>query len=177
MGCACIVRGASDRQGRRLQFSVVVSCGLQDKQGNTALHLAAKGAHCKALAALLHRGTPEQRAAVVLGANRAGQLPLHMAALRGCGDCCRVLAAAAPAALQSRDKRGATPAQAAHMRGHHVRGCTACLALTATLLASAHLDSHPAIKCPTCRASSCTADFPAHCIWLMWAAAVSTYVV
>ena len=102
-----------------------VSCCLQDKQGNTALHLAAKGAHCRALAALLQRGTPEQRAAVVLGANRAGQLPLHLAALRGCGECCRVLAAAAPAALQSRDKRGATPAQAAQMRGHHVRGCTA----------------------------------------------------
>ena len=114
-----------------------------------ALHLAAKGAHCKVLAAMLQRGTPEQRAAVVLGTNRAGQLPLHLAALRGCGECCRVLAAAAPAALQSRDKRGATPSQAAQMRGHHVRGCTAHLArrlhcrpvlsFTLTLLSTARL--------------------------------------
>ena len=103
----------------------MVSCCLQDKQGNTALHLAAKGAHCKALVALLQRGSSEQRAAVVLGANRAGQLPMHIAALRGCGECCRMLAAAAPAALQSRDKRGTTPSQAAQMRGHHVRGYTA----------------------------------------------------
>ena len=91
----------------------------QDKQGNTALHLAARAGHAAAVDGLL---AGPGGGAAALCRNRAGQLPLHAAAGGGSWVAAIALARAVPAAAAQADRRGFTPAQWAIKRGHTVRG-------------------------------------------------------
>ena len=85
-----------------------------DTLGCTPLHLAARGAHCAAVAALLAAGAD---AAV---ADAHGATALHCAAAAGCASCVASLLASAngAAAAVAKDSRGRTPARVAAQRGH-----------------------------------------------------------
>ena len=95
---------------------------VADKQGNTALTLAARAGASGAVACLLaaakRRGGGEGVAKVASAANRAGQAPLHAAAAAGSGACCALLVTAGPALLRENCKRGWSPAEWASRRGH-----------------------------------------------------------
>lgn len=92
---------------------------LQDKQGNTALHVAVLGQHSLIAAALLSSSDPqkeaEEAASLSFIANRAGMLALHAAAVGGCSACIRTcinVVSPAPGAQtleRAKDKRGLTP--------------------------------------------------------------------
>ena len=94
------------------------SACLQDKQGNTALHLAVLGRHRLIAAALLSSSDPQKEAeeatALSLIANRAGMLALHAAAVGGCSACirtCTNVVSPVPGAQtleEAKDKRGLT---------------------------------------------------------------------
>jgi acetoin utilization deacetylase AcuC-like enzyme/ankyrin repeat protein len=95
---------------------------VADKQGNTALALAARAGASRAVACLLAaaKKSGEQGAAgkAAAAANRAGLAPLHAAAAAGSGACCALLCAAGPAVLEERCRRGWIPAEWARRRGH-----------------------------------------------------------
>ena len=93
---------------------------VADKQGYTALHLAARAGASGAVACLLAAAKKEKEGVekAAAAANRAGQAPLHAAAAAGSGSCCALLVAARPAVLQEKCKRGWLPAEWASRRGH-----------------------------------------------------------
>ena len=95
---------------------------MQDKQGNTALHLAAKGGHAGVVRLLLTQGSPWSVDAQTLAVikNKAGQVALHCAALSGCQQCIAALQTAAPTTASALDKHGRTPVQLAVKRNFQV---------------------------------------------------------
>lgn len=103
---------------------------LQDKQGNTPLHLAAFHRQAGIIDLLLSDPTAQSPAesqkqglALAMTANRAGILPIHAAAIAGCLTCCLKLYMAASASpdedmLLLKDKRGLTAAAYAVQQGN-----------------------------------------------------------
>ena len=96
---------------------------MQDKQGNTALHLAARAGHSVMVRLLLTLGQAWSASPVALTAarNKLGQVPLHCAALAGCQQSTQALQDAGPGAVNATDKRGRSPAELATRRGYSVR--------------------------------------------------------
>ena len=92
---------------------------MQDKQGNTALHLAAKAGHANMVRVLLLSDVVQPGA--LTGKNKQGQVPLHCAALSGCQQTMDLLLQNGSSAASAVDKRGRTPAELAVRRGHAVR--------------------------------------------------------
>lgn len=90
---------------------------FQDKQGNTALHLAARYCHGAVLKLLLEAASPSV-ATAVKQRNKAGLNVAHMAAVGGDPDCVRAVLAACPAAAVSTTRQGLTAAEVAAKRGH-----------------------------------------------------------
>lgn len=90
----------------------------QDKQGNTALHLAARCRNRELLSVLLQGGG----SAAAHVKNHEGQLPLHVAAKAGDADAVKALVQAEPSTLSIKDLRGFTAQEWAAKRGHQV--CT-----------------------------------------------------
>jgi len=94
---------------------------VADKQGNTALTLAARAGASGAVACLLAAAKKQGEGGVgkaAAAANRAGQAPLHAAAAAGSGSCCALLVAAGAGVLKESCKRGWSPAEWASRRGH-----------------------------------------------------------
>lgn len=96
---------------------------FQDKQGCTALHLAARQGHVAAVRLLLGAaagggGGPEAVAALCRTRSKAGHNALHLAALAGSSRCAALLAAAALDAAAGKSKLGLTPADLAARRRH-----------------------------------------------------------
>ncbi|KAL3144011.1 hypothetical protein ABBQ32_003818 [Trebouxia sp. C0010 RCD-2024] len=100
---------------------------LQDKQGNTALHLAASCRQRSMVDLLLSYPSdpalPSHEHALATSANRAGLLPIHAAAIAGCSACCSLCYSAASGSggediLAVKDKKGLTAAEWAHKHGH-----------------------------------------------------------
>lgn len=73
-----------------------------DAQGNTPLHLAARGGHASLITPLIHSG------AWVDEVNEEGQSPLHLAARAGSAQTCLILLAFAADAAK-KDRQGRTP--------------------------------------------------------------------
>ena len=96
---------------------------FQDKQGNTALHLAARYCHPAMVNLLLHlpHGPPPPTA--IKQRNKSGMNVVHMAALGGCLSCIQyVVAASPPSVAVAPTRQGLTPAALAAKRGHaHVQ--------------------------------------------------------
>lgn len=90
---------------------------MQDKQGNTALHLASGAPHTDSFSLLL--GTQEGRK-VASVTNKVNQMPLHVAAARGRAWAVQQLLLLHPQAARSSDKYGRTPLQWATTCGSQV---------------------------------------------------------
>jgi ankyrin repeat protein len=93
---------------------------FQDKQGCTALHLAARQGHVRSVQQLLAAVGEGEGAAAALckTKNKAGQNALHLAATVGCAACAAMLAEVAPDAAAAKSKLGLTPADVAARRRH-----------------------------------------------------------
>ena len=93
---------------------------FQDKQGCTALHLAARQGHMRSVQQLLAAAGDGEGAAAALckTKNKAGQNALHLAATVGCAVCAAMLAEVAPDAAAAKSKLGLTPADVAARRRH-----------------------------------------------------------
>jgi acetoin utilization deacetylase AcuC-like enzyme/ankyrin repeat protein len=93
---------------------------LQDKQGATPLHLAARYRQAGAVVQLLASGfpTPAAKAAAARATTKAGLTPLHAAALGGDAEVVAALLAAAPDAAGAKTRQGLTAADLAARRGH-----------------------------------------------------------
>ncbi|KAI3431427.1 hypothetical protein D9Q98_004480 [Chlorella vulgaris] len=95
---------------------------FQDKQGCTALHLAARQGHAGAMAQLLSAAAAgddsgaEASAALVRTKNKAGQNAVHSAVLAGSSRCAALLVAAAPESAGVKSKLGMSPADLAAKR-------------------------------------------------------------
>ena len=90
---------------------------MQDKQGNTALHLGARSCCLELLSVLLQGGG----SAAAHIKNHDGQLPLHVAAKAGHVDGVKALMQAEPSTTIIKDLRGLTAQDWAAKRGHQVR--------------------------------------------------------
>ena len=124
-------------------------CCAQDKQGNTALHLAARAGHAALVQALLQPGASwSAPAAALAGArNKLGQVPLHCAALAGCQQSTQALQNANPAAVGASDKRGRTPAELATKRGFAVGPCPFTLPSTTVTQSDCRWTQLPLAMC------------------------------
>lgn len=103
---------------------------LQDKQGNTALHLAASFRQSSTVDLLLSHpsasANPSHRHALATSANRAGLLPIHAAAIAGCSTCCLLCYGAVGSSgdmLAVKDKKGLQAVDWARKHGHQVSTC------------------------------------------------------
>ena len=103
---------------------------LQDKQGNTALHLAASFRQSSMVDLLLSHpsasANPSHRHALATCANRAGLLPIHAAAIAGCSTCCSLCYGAVGRSndmLAVKDKKGLKAGDWARKHGHQVSAC------------------------------------------------------
>lgn len=90
---------------------------MQDKQGNTALHLGARSC-CPELLSVLLQGGGSAAAHIK---NHDGQLPLHVAARAGHVDGVKALMQAEPSTTVIKDLRGLTAQEWAAKRGNEVR--------------------------------------------------------
>jgi ankyrin repeat protein len=88
----------------------------QDKQGNTALHLAARTHNVSTVSMLLQDGG----AAAAHVKNTEGQLPLHVASKTNAWRVVAALLEADPSTATATDLRGLTAQQWAAKRGHEV---------------------------------------------------------
>ena len=93
------------------------SCAIQDKQGNTALHLAASSHTEDAVTHLLAMPGAKDAVAIL---NKSHQTALHVAAAQGSPKNAHRLLAIFPEARGIEDKLGQTPLQAAARSGHTV---------------------------------------------------------
>lgn len=92
---------------------------IPDVNGDLPLHLAARGDHADAVAALLVRGGDGWDGAEAAGAlNKHKETPLHAAARHGAARAAAALLAAAPVAAAAANKHGFTAADLAERRGH-----------------------------------------------------------
>ncbi len=91
---------------------------FQDKQGNTALHLAARNRHAAMVQLLLCQAEGPSSASAIKQRNKSGLNVLHLAALGGEGECIKLLLAAYPAAAVATTRQGRTAAELAAKRGH-----------------------------------------------------------
>lgn len=91
---------------------------LQDKQSNSAVHLAAQHGGDELLPLLLQGQT-----GLLQVRNNDGQLPLHVAAKSGCKKTALVLLKSDPATARMGDRRGLRAAQLAARSGHQVHPC------------------------------------------------------
>jgi hypothetical protein len=95
---------------------------FQDKQGCTALHLAARQGQAGAVARLLSTaaaadgGGGEAKTALCKTKSKTGHTALHMAALAGSIECAALLAEAAPSTVAGKTKLGLSPADIAARR-------------------------------------------------------------
>jgi hypothetical protein len=91
---------------------------IPDVNGDVPLHLAARGDHADAVAALVVRdGDGWDGAAAAAARNKARDTPLHVAARAGAARAAAALLAAAPEAADATNKHGFTPAELAARRG------------------------------------------------------------
>ena len=99
---------------------------VQDKQGNAALHMAARRTDTEVLKMLLD-GASEESLGMV---NNLKETPLHWAARGNYTDTARLLFHAAPQMRTARDVRGFTPWQWAQRCGHDVSDLASCALMT-----------------------------------------------
>ncbi|KAK9865158.1 hypothetical protein WJX84_010261 [Apatococcus fuscideae] len=103
----------------------------QDKMGNSPLHLAAQHGQADIVQLLIGceaaftsssevdaSGAPYPNGRPSCAVNRLGQLPLHLAAHRGCLRCCKQLLQHEPKSQKAVDRRKLRPAKVALKRGH-----------------------------------------------------------
>lgn len=89
---------------------------LQDKQGNTPLHMAARRTDAQVLALLLD-AAPKENLRIT---NSLKECPLHIAAKGKYIAAAQLLTETAPHMLTMKDTRGFTPVQWAERCGHDV---------------------------------------------------------
>lgn len=95
---------------------------VQDKQGNAALHMAARRTDTEVLKMLLDGASKESLGIV----NNLKETPLHWAARGNYIDAARLLFHAAPQMRAAQDIRGFTPWQWAQRCGHDVSDLASC---------------------------------------------------
>ncbi|KAH7624757.1 hypothetical protein Ndes2526B_g00126 [Nannochloris sp. 'desiccata'] len=91
---------------------------FQDKQGNTALHLAARNRHAAMVQLLLCQGEGPSPASCIKQRNKSGLNVLHLAALGGDVETIKLILNAFPAAAVASTRQGRTAAELAAKRGH-----------------------------------------------------------
>jgi acetoin utilization deacetylase AcuC-like enzyme/ankyrin repeat protein len=91
---------------------------FQDKQGNTALHLAARNRHAAMVQLLLCQAEGPSPAACIKQRNKSGLNVLHLAALGGDVESIKLIIAAYPAGAVATTRQGCTAAELAAKRGH-----------------------------------------------------------
>ncbi|GMH41862.1 hypothetical protein BSKO_09772 [Bryopsis sp. KO-2023] len=91
---------------------------LQDRQGDTPIHLAARNCQPEILEILLNFDKDVDPDGAIHTMNRQGQLPLHCGAYSGNFDCAKLLAKVAPDTVYVVDQKNRTPEDIAELRGH-----------------------------------------------------------
>jgi acetoin utilization deacetylase AcuC-like enzyme/ankyrin repeat protein len=91
---------------------------FQDKQGNTALHLAARNGHAAMVQLLLCQTEGPSSASCIKQRNKSGLNVLHLAALGGDIESIKLILAAYPAVAVAATRQGCTAAELAAKRGH-----------------------------------------------------------
>ena len=111
-----VVSAACSMAGHTATHPQHYSTGMQDKQGNTALHMAARRMDVDCLKLLLEAASEESYRTT----NNLKETPLHVAAKGKYIAAAQLLTEAAPQMLTVQDTRGLTPAQWAKRCGHDV---------------------------------------------------------
>jgi acetoin utilization deacetylase AcuC-like enzyme/ankyrin repeat protein len=91
---------------------------FQDKQGNTALHLAARNRHAAMVQLLLSQSEGASPASCIKQRNKSGLNVLHLAALGGDVETIKLIVNIYPAAAVATTRQGLTAAELAAKRGH-----------------------------------------------------------
>jgi len=91
---------------------------FQDKQGNTALHLAARNRHAAMVQLLLCQGEGPSPASCIKQRNKSGLNVLHLAALGGDVETIKLILNIYPASAVATTRQGCTAAELAAKRGH-----------------------------------------------------------
>lgn len=123
---------------------------VQDFQGDTALHLAARYNHAAVVELLLAAISGNAGSAGSTATkNKLGYTPLHVAAYHNAAAAARLLLAANPAALQTADRKRLLPYELARRRGHAVLASTLQSAASDVSAAMALIPLLPASLKPT----------------------------